>query len=292
MKFLIFLFRWKQVNAILIIYPLWTYLDWRGLLCYALAMRVRKKRTIEEEKQFKKVNHFFANLPKLKDFYLESVDFIKKLKKEQYVPFLFKHQSFCFWEYRMQSEVGFRRTLKKRARSEYLELDRAAKNAEFELIHRNVKSSLFHIIEREVYLFKKYLGEIKSFEVELKLFDKTKIFIVEKGPQPPKTNRIINEWYYLRPTTRENLIKDLFISVKKPEVASTYVLIPMFYSLTKIKQDENVFIRRKTIFGLTFYVFFEEIFWAKIRKFYLLQEQAPLYSLGDLDKRLALRYPP
>lgn len=192
----------------------------------------------------------------------------------------------------MQSEVGFRRTLKKRVHSEYSELNRAAKNAEFELIHRNVKSSLFHIIEREVYLFKKYLGEIKSFEVELKLFDKTKIFIVEKGPKPPKTNGIINEWSYLRPTTRENLIKDLFISVKKPEVASTYVLIPMFYSLTKIKQDENVFIRRKTIFGLTFYVFFEEIFWAKIRKFYLLQEQAPLYSLGDLDKRLALRYPP
>lgn len=231
-----------------------------GLLCYALAMRVRKKRTIEEEKQFEKVNHFFANLPKLKDFYLESVDFIKKLKKEQYVPFLFKHQSFCFWEYITQSAVGFRETLKKRVHSEYFELNRVSKNVEFEMIHRNVKSNLFHLIEEEVYLFKKYLGEIKSFEVELKLFDKTKIFIVEKGPKPPKTNRIFNEWSYLRPTTRENLIKDLFISVKKPEVASTYVLIPMFYSLTKIKQDENVFIRRKTIFGLTFYVFFKEIF--------------------------------
>lgn len=201
-------------------------------------MRVRQKRTIEEEKQFEKVNHFFTNLPQLKDFYLESVGFINKLKKEQYVPFLFKHQSFCFWEYIIQSEVGFIETLANR------------------MIHRNVKSTLFRIIEEEVDLFKKYLGEIKSFEVELKLFDKTKIFIVEKGPKPPKTNRIFNKWFYLRPTTRENLIKDLFISVKKPEVANTYVLIPMFYSLTKIKQDENIFIRRKTIFGLTFYVFF------------------------------------
>ena len=233
-------------------------------------MRVRQKRTIEEEKQFEKVNHFFANLPQLKDFYLESVGFIKKLKKEQYVPFLFKHQSFCFWEYITQSfcfweyitqsEVGFRETLKKGVYSEYFELNRVSKNVEFEMIHRNVKSTLFRIIEEEVNLFKKYLGEIKSFEAELKLFDKTKIFIVEKDPKPPKTNRIFNEWFYLRPTTRENLIKDLFISVKKPEVASTYVLIPMFYSLTKIKQDENVFIRKKTIFGLTFYVDFKEIF--------------------------------
>lgn len=234
-------------------------------------MRVRQKRTIEEEKQFEKVNHFFANL-QLKDFYLESVGFIKKFKKGQYVPFLFNRQSFCFWEYIFQSVVGFRETLKKRVHSEYFELNRISKNVEFEMIHRNVKSILFHIIEEnvkstlfniieaEVDLFKKYLGEIKSFEVELKLFDKTKIFIVEKGPKPPKTNRIFNEWFYLRPTTRKNLIKDLFISVKKPEVASTYVLIPMFYSLTKIKEDENVFIRRKTIFGLTFYVDFKEIF--------------------------------
>lgn len=223
-------------------------------------MRVLQKRTIEEKEQFKKVNHFFANLPQLKDFYLESVGFIKKLKKEQYVPFLFKRQSFCFWEYIIQSEVGFRETLKKTAYSEYFELNRVSKNVEFEMIHRNVKSTLFHIIEEEVNFFKKHLGEIKSFEIKLKLFDKTKIFIVEKGSKPPKANRIFNEWFYLRPTTRENLIKDLFISVKKPEVASTYVLIPMFYSLTKIKQDENVFIRRKTIFGLTFYVFFKEIF--------------------------------